>query len=194
MSRISAEPGAEPSEPSLEAPAFAGVTGWRRVVLRVAHAVEPEGQAAEAIYGTLIAAAVLATAAGTESSSLGIVWSALIVLGLYWFAHVYADIVGERLRTRSRPGWRHLLSHALRDWSMLRGALIPVIIFAVVRLAGASINSSVLTALWSTVFLLACWGLVAALRGGARGLELLLETVVCALFGVLVVVLKIYIH
>ena len=38
------------------------------------------------------------------------------------------------------------------------------------------------------------WGLVAAVRGGARGLELGVETIVCASLGLLVVVLKIFVH
>lgn len=169
-------------------------TGWRRIVLRIAHSVEPVGEPAEAIYGTLVAAAVLAAKGQKGESGAEIFGSALLVLVLYWVAHVYADVVGERLRTRERPGWSRILGAAVRDWSMLRGSLIPVVIFGLVRLSGASVNAAVLTALWSTIVLLACWGLVAALRGGARGLELVVETLVCAALGFVVLVLKIFIH
>jgi hypothetical protein len=41
---------------------------------------------------------------------------------------------------------------------------------------------------------MAMWGLVAAARGGARGLELLAETAVCALLGALNLLLKIFVH
>jgi hypothetical protein len=77
---------------------------------------------------------------------------------------------------------------------MLLGSLIPMVVFAVVRAAGASVNDSGLAALWFTVGLLVFWGLLGAVRGGARGLELFTETLVCALLGFGVVVLKIYIH
>jgi len=164
------------------------------VALRVAHIVEPEGDPAEAIYGTLIAAAVLATKAHKGESGATVLWSALLVLGLYWVAHVYADVVGERLATHTRPGWSAILHTALRDWSMLRGSLIPVAVFGLVRVAGATVNAAGLTAIWVTVALLGCWGMVAALRGGARGLELVVETLVCASLGLLVVVLKIFVH
>ncbi len=164
------------------------------MALRIAQAVEPEGDPAEAIYGTLIAAAVLATKAHTGESGAVVLWSALLVLGLYWAAHVYADVIGERLTTLTRPGWSSILQAALRDWSMLRGALIPVAVFALVRGLGASVNASGLSALWVTVALLGCWGLVAAVRGGARGWELAVETTLCASLGLLVVVLKIFVH
>lgn len=163
-------------------------------MLRIAHIVEPEGEPAEAIFGTLVAAAVLATKGRRGESGVGIFWLALLVLFLYWLAHVYADVVGERLHTGTRPGWSRIVKAALRDWSMLRGSLLPLAIFGLVRLIGASVNASLLAALWSTVFLLGMWGLVAALRGGARGLELLLETLVCAALGCLTLVLKIFIH
>ena len=175
-------------------PAPSDYTGWRRVLLRVAHLVEPQDQPAEAIFGTLVAAAVLATKGQGSNSGRGIFGSALLVLFLYWLAHVYADVVGERLRTLTRPGWSGIVSAALRDWSMLRGSLIPVAIFGLVRVLGGSVNSAVLTALWTTIFLLAMWGLVAALRGGARGLELLAETLVCATLGFLTLVVKIFVH
>jgi len=167
------------------------LSGWRRVVMRVAQVVEPEGRPAEAIYGTLIAAGVLASKADNKESGLSVFLTVDAVLLLYWAAHVYADVLGERLETRERPGWGSIVRAAFRDWSMLRGALIPVAIFGVVRLAGASVNTAGLTTSWATVFLLGCWGLVAAVRGGSRGLELFGETVLCAALGVAVVALKV---
>lgn len=167
---------------------------WQSAALKIAHAVEPEGEAADVIYGTLIAAAVIATKARTSESGAGVLWSALVVLGLYWVAHVYADVVGERLRRRSRPGWATVVQTGLRDWGMLRGALIPVAVFGLVRLCSASVNTSALAALWVAAGLLGCWGMVAAVRGGARGWELLAETLVCAALGLAILALKIFIH
>jgi hypothetical protein len=142
----------------------------------------------------LIASAVIAAKAGDGQSGTEILLSATLLLVLFWVAHVYADVLGERLETRERPGWSTIVRAGLRDWSMLRGSLIPIVVFAVVDWAGASVNTAVLTSLWLTIVLLALWGLVAAVRGGARGAELLLETLVCAALGFAVLVLKIFIH
>jgi hypothetical protein len=168
--------------------------GWQGLILRIATAVEPEGSPSEAIFGTLIAAAVIATKGQSGQSGAEIFLSGLLVLVLYWLAHVYADVVGERLHFHTRPGWSAIIRTALRDVSMLRGSLLPLAIFGVVRLLGASVNAAVLTALWSTIALMAMWGFVAAVRGGARGLELLVETLICALLGALNLLLKIFVH
>jgi hypothetical protein len=178
----------------LDADPIGALTGWRRVIMKILHAVEPVGHPESAIYGTLIAAAILATKAYKGQSGTEVIESAGLLLLLFWVAHVYAGVLGERLQTHARPGWSAIVRAALADQSMLLGSLIPVVVFAVVRGAGASVNTSGLSALWFTVGLLVFWGLLAAVRGGARGLELVAETLVCALLGFGVVVLKIYIH
>ena len=66
--------------------------------------------------------------------------------------------------------------------------------FEIVRLARGSVNTSVLSALWLTVGLLGAWGATAAFRSGARGLALVIETLVCVGLGALVVLLKIVLH
>ena len=170
------------------------LTGWRRVSMKVLHAVEPVGHPESAIYGTLLAAAILATKAYAGQSGTQVIESAGLLLLLFWVAHVYAGVLGERLQTHARPGWSAIVQAALADQSMLIGSLIPLGVFAVVRAAGASVNDSGLAALWFTVGLLVFWGLLAAVRGGARGLELVAETLVCAVLGFGVVVLKIFIH
>ncbi len=167
---------------------------WQRGILHAAHAVEPTEHPAEAIYGTLIASAVIATNAAEGESGGKIFVTGLAVLTLYWLAHVYADVLGQRLATRERPGWRSIIRTALYDWALLRGALLPLAVFGVMRLLFASVDTAALIALWTTVLLLGCWGFVAAVRGGAKRFELLAETIVCAGFGVLVIVLKTVIH
>jgi hypothetical protein len=169
-------------------------TGWRSGVLYVARWIKPYGEPANAIYGTLIAAAVLATKVEQDESGTDVVASCLVVLALYWLAHVYADVIAERLETDSRPGWRDIIHAAFRDWGMLRGALVPIAVFGGLNFLGVSVNAAGLTALWATVLLLGCWGLVAAIRAGAHGFELITESLMAASLGVLVVVLKVFIH
>jgi hypothetical protein len=152
------------------------------------------GDPAQAIFGTVIAAVVLATKAHVGESGGGVIWSAVLALALYWLAHVYADVIGERVITHTRPGWRPIIRAALRDWTMLRASLVPVLVCEGVRLVGGSVNTAVLVALWTTVALLAVWGYIAASRGGAKGWELAIETLVCAGFGLLIVLLKIAVH
>ncbi len=170
------------------------VPRWRRILRSVRHLLDPEGNPAEVIYGTLLAAVVLATKTHKGVTGAAIFWSAVGALVLYWLAHVYADVIGEQLKTRRRPSWGTIGHVSAEHWSRLRASLIPVVFFEIVRLARGSVNASVLGALWLTVALLGGWGAAAAFRSGARGLALAIETLVCLGLGVLVVLLKIVLH
>jgi hypothetical protein len=167
---------------------------WRRFFRGLLRFLDPKGHPSEVIYGTLLAGVVLATKAHKGVSGGAIFWSAFAALVLYWAAHVYADVVGEQVRTRKRPTWTRVRHAAVDDWSRLRASLIPVLAFEIVRLARGSVNTSVLSALWLTVGLLGAWGAAAAFRSGARGIALVVETLICGGLGVLVVVLKIVLY
>jgi hypothetical protein len=167
---------------------------WRRFLRRLRQFADPAGNPAEVIYGTLLAAVVLATKTHKGVTGAGIFWSAVGALVLYWIAHVYADVIGAQLKTRKRPSWGTITHAGVEHWSRLRASLIPVVVFEIVRLARGSVNTSVLSALWLTVGLLGAWGATAAFRSGARGVALAIETLVCVGLGVLVVVLKIVLH
>lgn len=167
---------------------------WRRSLRRLRLFVDPEGNPAEVIYGTILAGVVLATKAHKGVSGGAIFWSAIGALVLYWLAHVYADVIGEQVKTGRRTNWATIRHAGVQDWTRLRASLIPVLVFEIVRLGRGSVNTSVLSALWLTVGLLAAWGATAAFRSGARSIALVLEILVCAALGVAVVLLKIVLH
>ncbi|HEX4432322.1 MAG TPA: hypothetical protein VHZ96_23825 [Frankiaceae bacterium] len=167
---------------------------WRRWFRRLLQFLDPQGNPSEVIYGTLLAGVVLATKAHKGVTGAAIFWSAVGALVLYWAAHVYADVIGEQVKTRKRTTWATVRHAAADDWTRLRASLIPVLFFEIVRLGRGSVNTSVLSALWLTVGLLGAWGATAAFRSGARGVALVLETTVCGLLGVLVVVLKVVLY
>ena len=167
---------------------------WRRVLRGLRDFADPHGNPAEAIYGTLLAGVVLATKAHKGVSGASIFWSAIGALVLYWIAHVYADVIGEQVELHRRPTRGEIGHICIENWSRLRASLIPVIFFEIVRLARGSLDASVNSALWLTVGLLAAWGATAAYRSGARGVALAIESLVCGVLGVVVVLLKIVLH
>jgi hypothetical protein len=164
---------------------------WRRMARRLGKFLDPQDEPAEVIYGTLLAGVVLATKAGKGISGNAVLWTAVAALVFYWLAHAYADILGEQMSTRVRPGWHEVGHWAMVNAHRLRASLIPVVVFEIVRIFQGSVNVSVLTALWITVLLLAGWGMAASYRSGSRGLSLAVETLVGAALGLLVVGLKI---
>jgi hypothetical protein len=71
-----------------------------------------------AIYGTIVASAVIATTAGGHQSAELILEATLATLVIFWLAHVYADFLGHGLR-HARSNLRLLASIMVQELSML---------------------------------------------------------------------------
>ena len=71
-----------------------------------------------AIYGTIVASAVIATTAGGHQSAERILEATLATLVVFWLAHVYADFLGHGLR-HARSNLRLLASIMVQELSML---------------------------------------------------------------------------
>jgi hypothetical protein len=181
---------AEPLQPATQPPAGR----VRRLADGVAEWVLPSGNPAGAIYGLIVIGALLAAESGRHESYLDTFASAAIAATLYWVAHSYAGVLGNRLRDRERltPG---VLLHALgRDVTLIRGAAIPLLALAVAAITGASQEGAVTVAVWSAIVSLAAFELLAGLRSGASRAELALEMAVGIAMGLAILALKIVLH
>lgn len=148
----------------------------------------------EMLYGAVVAASVLAVSSAHAPAEGRVVVSTVIVAVVYWLAHVYVDAVGGRFVDREHSTGARVL-HALNDnWSVLYGALPPIVVLILARALGADAETAAWTALWVTLALLVGVGGIAAWRAGARRWALVGEVVVAGCFGLLVVVLKYALH
>ena len=62
--------------------------------------VEPDDNPSGVIYGTIAVGAVLAAESTRRETFVDTIEATVLVLVLYWFAHTYARLVGDRLKTR----------------------------------------------------------------------------------------------
>ena len=62
--------------------------------------VEPEDNPSGVIYGTIAVGAVLAAESTRRETFPDTIEATVIILGLYWLAHTYATVVGDRLKMR----------------------------------------------------------------------------------------------
>jgi hypothetical protein len=187
------EPGppANPKPPGADAePARRERAGWERVIGWLLPGSNPAG----AVYGMIAVGALLAAESGLHDNYLETVGSVLVALALYWLAHAYAELLGRRWRTRE-----HLTASALwralaRDWTIMRGATSALIALAACWAAGASQETAVTIAIWTTAGSLVVYELAAGVRARSRPAELLLEGCVGAAMGVGVLALRVILH
>lgn len=183
MTDLPSEPVHRPSRPGLGSLASA-ISKW----------VEPEDNPAGVIYGTIAVGAVLAAESTRRETFPDTIEATVLILGLYWLAHTYATVVGDRLKTRETlsPGrlWRALL----HEGAIVKGAAIPIAVLGVLWAAGVSLQTGVTAALWSSALALAAFETIATLRSRARGTQRLTQIVLGALLGAGVLLVRVVLH
>jgi hypothetical protein len=163
------------------------VPRWLKVV---AHVIEPAHNAAGAVHGTAICAALIATVQ-EPSKLLTTVVAVPATLLVYWIAFSYAHFLGEGIAGGS-PSWLPGLRHSLaEEFSIVENALLPLIALLLLAGFGVPIDIAVWISLATAVALMFGWGLLAAGRSGHSGRASVGIGLTSALVGALVIVLKV---
>jgi len=156
-------------------------------------AESPENPAG-VVYGIITMGALLAAENGKAETYLEAVGSAAIALLLYWLAHSYAGLLGDRLATHKHLTPVSLGRAFLHDWGIVRGALMPLVALLIGWIAGAALETAINAAVWTSVGCLIAFELLAAIRAKAGTGELLVEVCVGATMGLAILALRILLH
>lgn len=148
------------------------------------------GSLALAMYGAIAAGLALAIGVDAALTAAALVAAVLTELVVFFVAHAYVDVVGERydnpdhsLRDRIVHGFTHASI-------VLLGGMPVVVIFGVEQLAGVNADDSATVAILGLIVVLGALGYVAARRGRASRRAALVESLVVALLGVGILTLK----
>jgi hypothetical protein len=161
---------------------------------RVIEWVSPDENPAGVVYGTVIIGAVLATESPGRETLLETFVAIELALALYWLAHAYAHTLGERLDSQTPLTAAGFLRSLLHDLAIVRGASIPVLALLISSAFGASLATAVLLALWTSALAVVAFELVAGIRAGLRGRELIVQVGVGAVMGLAIIALRAVLH
>ena len=125
-----------------------------------------------------------------RTTHLETVASALIAALLYTLAYGYAGLLGRRLASRERLTGAHLARALGEEWSIVRGASLPLAVVMLGWATGASQQAAVSAAVWVAVGGVVAFELIAGLRSHATPSELVLEVGVGIVLGVGILALK----
>ena len=156
--------------------------------------IVPEENPAGVVYGMIVIGALLAAESARHETYLDTIASAAIAAALYWLAHAYAGVLGQRLEQQERLTAASLGRALAHDWAIMRGAALPLAVLAIAWATDVSQQTAVTAALWSTILSLVAFELIAGIRARASPRELALEGVVGAAMGLAVLALKIVLH
>lgn len=142
-----------------------------------------------AIYGSILVTSLVAVQWRGEPSPDGIGFTIVISLGVFWLAHVWAEVVN--LRVHNRFSGAEAGRIARDEAAMLSALVVPVAVLAVGPRLGFAINQVIGAALVVCIGQLFVWGLLVG-RAAHRGWVLpLVVALIDSALGVLIVALKV---
>jgi hypothetical protein len=158
----------------------------------------PHGNPGATIYGTLVAAALLATEAAGSQTVPAMVGTILGTLIVYWLAHVYSDVIARQALSEGedphRLTMRIVVEALTQELGVIIGGALLVVVLVVVDLAGAGRSAAVDAAQLCSIAQLVAWGVFAARRAHLRPMWVVLYALVSAALGVLIGLLKVALH
>ena len=146
------------------------------------------------VYGTILAGALIAAESGAHDGYPDKVGSTVLALGIFWLAHSYSIVLGRRLAEEERLTVRALARAFGREWSIMRGAAIPLLALLIGWAIGASEASAVDAAVWAAIASLIAFELLAGMRARSTPRELALESAVGVAMGLAILALKALLH
>jgi hypothetical protein len=154
----------------------------------------PEENPAGLVYGTIAVGAVLAAESTRRDTFPDTVMATVLILALYWVAHAYAHLTGDRLRTRQEITAGGLWRSLVHEGAIVKGAVAPIAVLLVLWAADVSLNTAVTAALWTSAVLLALIEVAASFRSRISGSHRVAQILLGSFLGAGVLAVRALLH
>lgn len=152
--------------------------------------------AASAIYGLVIAMSVVA-AFGQEArpDPLEVLITVVTSSMVFWAAHAYANLLGERIQARHPATWARRRAMLWHSWPIVEAAYPAAVILLLATLSSLRGSVAIDVILGLSLLELAVIGFVAARRGAATTVPAaLVSSAFTFALGLAIVILKVLLH
>ncbi|MGB9184705.1 MAG: hypothetical protein WCB67_11615 [Solirubrobacteraceae bacterium] len=146
------------------------------------------------IYGTISVAALLAAESARQETYVRTVGAVVITILLYWLAHSYSEFTGERIKAQVAFSYGGMFATARHEVTVVIGAAGPLVVLLLFWVFGASLGAAVGAAIWTSAAIVIVLEIVIGVRAELTGRELVRQTAVGAILGLLVIALRVLLH
>ncbi|WP_322762795.1 hypothetical protein [Frankia sp. Cr2] len=173
-------------------PAQSEGPAWRRGIVR--WLILATGDPANAIYGTILVAAVVAAEDPEQTQIYEVFLTVAVTVTVFWLAHGYSRVVSGRLSTGTKPSLGEVRGALAEHWPIVQAAVPPMAALGIAAAEGASVVGAQQAALWTSVVLLATWGTVAGRACQLTGWRLVVYAGSSAALGLVMIAFEVIIH
>jgi hypothetical protein len=146
------------------------------------------------VYGTIAVGALLAAESARQETYTRTIIAVAIALVLYWLSYSYAEFTGRRIEEQQAVTVAGLLDASARELSVLLGAAMPFLALVVCWAAGASLETAVTIAIWTSAAMVVAIEVLIGVRAELTGRQLALQSAFGAFLGLMIIALRIVLH
>jgi hypothetical protein len=151
-------------------------------------------RAARAVYGTIIALAVIATLEGGSTPAEEIIAAVIGGVVAAQLAELYAGYLADVIRLQRHPERGRVRAAAFDSFAGTLAALLPVIPFVLAAAGAMERQTAFDIAFWAGLGVLAAYALLANHLAGLRGTQNLLACLAVLGIGLALIALKALVH
>jgi hypothetical protein len=150
---------------------------------------------AGAIYGTILVLAVIGALSEDDEVGSGELLAAVLTTSVvFWLAHIYADVIAQRLAGVTGTVVAHVREAASHEWPLVEAALAPSAPLLLGAVGILSRSTAVNLALAVGLADLFAWGYMAGRASQESRLAALVSALIAVVIGTVMVLLKGLLH
>jgi hypothetical protein len=123
-----------------------------------------------AVYGSFLCASVVGISFEADESARTMTVSLLASMLIFWLAHAWSEVIGERVSAGPAFRMGDVLRIARREWPLAEAAFLPALLLALAWAGVWSRETGTAAALIASIVQITGWGVIAGRRSGATGL------------------------
>jgi len=148
-----------------------------------------------AIYGNVLATSLVVAFSEDEDYSTGDIALSVFVTGIvFWLAHVYASVVAERYTAGRRLTRSEVGAEFYAEWPVVQAFFPPIIVLLLGTIGLLSDDIAISLAIAAGVAAMVLWSLAIGRQERMSLIALAGTTLLNALFGAAIVLLKVFVH
>jgi hypothetical protein len=146
------------------------------------------------VYGTILIATLLSAEFAKRETYLKTVGAVIIAMIVYWVSIAYSNYTGERLKESEHFEYAAFARFAGHESSVLYGGVAPLLVILGCWVGGAALSAALSAAIFTAVGVVVVIEVGLGIRADLPVREVIRQTAVGIVLGVLVIALRVLWH
>jgi hypothetical protein len=146
------------------------------------------------VYGTILSATLISAETAKATRYSGALGGIVLAEIVYWLALSYSEFAGDRATTGEAFAWQGFWRSAKHELAVVLSGIPPFVVIVVCWIIGATLATALTIGVYTAAGMIVLAELLIGISTEQTGRELIVDTLVGVVFGMLIVAVKVLLH